>query len=333
MASPLISVVMAVHNGEQFIGEAIDSILAQTFKDFEFIIIDDGSTDSTSSLLAKYEKHDSRIRIKRFDKNFGLTICLNTGLQLAQGKYIARMDADDISIPHRLEEQAKYLDEHPEIVVLGTAFTLVDESGNHLKDYIFSDIPEVLKWNLLFLNPISHPSAMMRSSTIRDLDAYNPELIRAQDYDLWWRVSLIGKLGNLKEIHLLLRQHEKRVTNKYQDQQLDSARGIRKKYLNIIFGRDVPDIVIDNIKGKRATAQSAAMASGIILDYCYYCIKGVDSPNSVLIMAQALVKAVRKIVRFVLFPITWPIWIRLFLLFIQFLTIKIKVIFPSLNQR
>jgi glycosyltransferase involved in cell wall biosynthesis len=333
MVSPLVSVVMAVHNGEQFICEAIDSILEQTFKDFEFIVIDDGSTDSTSSILAKYQSRDARIRVKRFDQNQGLTICLNTGIQLARGKYIARMDADDISLPNRLAEQVKHLNEHQEIVALGTAFTFIDEAGTHLKDHVFSDIPEVLKWNLLFSNPISHPTAMMRYSTIKNLNGYNPELIRAQDYDLWWRVGLIGKLGNLQDIHLLLRLHERRVTNKYKNQQLDSARSIKRKYLNIILGRDIPDNVLDNIKGKRTTAQSAAMASGIILDYCHYCADGAASPVRLLIMRQALERALRKIVRFIIYPITWPIWVRLFLLFIQFLALQIKVIFLSLNQR
>lgn len=333
MVNPLISVVMAVHNGEQFICEAIDSILRQTFKDFEFIIIDDGSTDSTPALLKEYQNRDPRIYIKKFVQNQGLTICLNAGIQLARGKYIARMDADDISLPYRFEEQIKYLDEHPGVAALGTGFTLVDEVGNHIKDYIFSIYPEVLKWNLLFSNPISHPSVMLHRSVINEIGGYDPQLRRAQDYDLWWRISFAGRLGNLKDIHLLLRQHSERVTNKHQGEQVDSARKIKKKYLDMLLARDIPESVLDNIKGKRTTAKSAAMASNIILDYCHYCIKGVASHISVLIVRQALVKAVRKIVRFVLFPITWPIWIRLFLLFIQFLTIKIKVIFPSLNQR
>jgi len=333
MASPLVSVVMAVHNGEQFICEAIDSILEQTFKDFEFIVIDDGSTDSTSSILAKYQIRDTRIRVKRFDQNQGLTTCLNTGIQLACGKYIARMDADDISLPNRLAEQVKYLNEHQEIVALGTAFTFIDEAGSRLKDHVFSGIPEVLKWNLLFSNPISHPTAMMRHSMIKNLHGYNPDIIRAQDYDLWWRVSLIGDLGNLQDIHLLLRIHETQITNKYKKQQLDSARSIKKKYLNIILGRDIPDNVLDNIKGKRTTAQSAAMASGVILDYCHYCADRAARPVRLLIMRQALERALRKIVRFIIYPITWPMWARLFLLFIQFLALQIKVIYLSLNQR
>jgi glycosyltransferase involved in cell wall biosynthesis len=327
MPPPLVSVIMAVHNGEQFIREAIDSVLEQTFKDFEFIVIDDGSTDSTSLILAEYQSRDARIHVKRLDQNQGLTICLNMGIQLARGKYVARMDADDVCLPHRFEEQVKYLDKHPEIVVLGTAFTFIDEAGNHQRDYVFSDNPDVLKWNLLFFNPISHPTAMFRLPAIKSLDGYDPKIIRAQDYDLWWRVSLIGKLGNLKDAHLLLRLHEKRVTNKHKNQQLDSAKSTRKKYLSMILGRDIPESVIDNIKGKRTTAQSAAMASNVIVDYCHYCIEGVTNPGRVLIIGQALDKAAWKIGRFVLHPITWPVSIRILLLYIQFLAARIQVLF------
>jgi glycosyltransferase involved in cell wall biosynthesis len=329
MADPLVSVVMAVHNGGQFLREAVDSILGQTFKDFEFILMDDGSTDSTPSLLAEYQNADARIRVKRFDQNQGLTHCLNAGIQMARGKYLARMDADDISLPQRFERQVRYLDEHPQVAALGCGFTLMDEAGTPLKDYIFSSRPEVLRWNLLFFNPISHPGAMIRSSIMRELGGYDPQLMRAQDYDLWWRMSFIGRLGNLQDILLLLRQHGGRVTNKHQDQQTDSARSIRKKYLTIALGRDVPESVLDTIKGKRTTARSAAMAGAVILDYCHYCLKGAARPAKLVIMGQALDKTFRQMARFIIYPVTWKIWIRLMFLFIRFLMDKIGSGFSS----
>src|SRR4051812_26679567 len=124
-ASPTVSVLMAVYNGEQYLREAVNSILSQTFKDFEFIIIDDGSTDRSPELLASYARADSRVKlISRPNK--GLTKSLNEGLHAARGEFVARMDGDDISLPERFERQVSYLREHPEVVLVGSRVEFID---------------------------------------------------------------------------------------------------------------------------------------------------------------------------------------------------------------
>ena len=125
--NPLVSVLMSVYNGDRYLDEAIDSILSQTYENFEFIIINDGSTDHTKDILSSYSNQDNRIRVFH-QKNHGLTFSLNRGLELSRGKYVARMDADDISSPRRLEEQINYLRANPEVGVLGTQMEIINES-------------------------------------------------------------------------------------------------------------------------------------------------------------------------------------------------------------
>ena len=134
MLKPKVSVVMAVYNGEQYLQEAIESILSQTFSDFEFIIVDDASTDCTPEIVQNYAKYDKRIRLMRNKRNLGLTKSLNRGLNVSQGIYIARQDADDLSLPKRLELQVHFLDDHIEIGALGAGVEIVDEKGSSLKE-------------------------------------------------------------------------------------------------------------------------------------------------------------------------------------------------------
>ncbi len=127
---PRVSVLMSVYNGERFLRDSVESILGQTFTDFEFLILDDGSTDSTCEILEEYANKDARIVLVRNDRNLGLTRSLNKGLRLVRGEYLARQDADDISLPKRLEMQVKFLDAHPEVGVVGSALEIIDENGN-----------------------------------------------------------------------------------------------------------------------------------------------------------------------------------------------------------
>ena len=132
---PRISVVMSVHNGEQYLDEAVESILHQTFQDFEFIIVDDGSHDSTPSLLARYQQRDPRIQVHRFEENRGLSSALNLGIRLARGEYIVRMDADDISLPHRFKRQIEYMETHVEVGVCGALTENIGEGAARVARY------------------------------------------------------------------------------------------------------------------------------------------------------------------------------------------------------
>ena len=167
---PLISVVMSVFNSELYVKEAIDSILNQTFEDFEFIILDDGSTDKSVDIIQGYT--DSRIRFFQNDKNLGLRGSLNRGLQLAEGKYIARMDSDDIAVERRFEIQVKYLEQHPDVVMCGgNVHYLIDGKIKRNKE-IFPCSFQEIRIALLRYNCFFHPTVMLRTDFIRAHELY-----------------------------------------------------------------------------------------------------------------------------------------------------------------
>jgi glycosyltransferase involved in cell wall biosynthesis len=207
---PLVSVLMPVFNGEKYLAEAIWSILNQSFRDFEFIIIDDGSTDATWAILNSYT--DQRLRLVQNVENLGHTKALNKGLVLAQGEYIARMDADDISRPERLARQLDFLETHPEIGVLGTWVQIMGRYGDTSHTIQFPTEHGVLRWCLCFYDPIVHPSVMMRREIVERVGGYNSDMRHAEDYDLWRRLSHMNRLSNLPEVLLYLRKHDANVS-------------------------------------------------------------------------------------------------------------------------
>jgi len=177
---------MAVYNGERYMREAVDSILAQTFPDFEFIIVDDASTDSTPAILDSY--NDPRLVRLRNEDNIGLTRSLIRGLTPARGEYIARMDADDVSLPERLERQVAYLDAHPEVGLVAAPFVFMDEAGN---EKTVSRPPTdrcQLRAVLVRGNQFCHGVAMFRRACLDTVGGYRDAFRYAQDYDLWLRI-------------------------------------------------------------------------------------------------------------------------------------------------
>lgn len=211
--TPKITVIMPVYNGERYLREAIESILTQTFTDFEFIIIDDGSIDRTWSFLSEYAIKDHRIVLIQNHENIGLTKSLNKGLQTAGGAYIARQDADDISAPERLEKQAEYLDANPETGLVGTAYHLIDESGN----YVSTNHPELndtaIRWRMLFRNAFIHTSVMIRRRVLTEKALfYSEDLPCSQDMDLWVQLMKYTHVANLKEPLVSLRRHDNSIS-------------------------------------------------------------------------------------------------------------------------
>lgn len=208
MTMPKISVILPAYNAENYISQAIDSILAQTYGDFEFIILNDCSTDGTERIILSFD--DPRIRYVRNEQNLGVAATLNRGLELAAGEYIARMDADDISLPERFFRQVSYLDVHPEIAVLGTDIRLIG-AGSGIRS--FSQTPERLKTDLLFDCCFAHPAVMMRRQAILSLGGYDPDFNGAEDYHLWARCVMAGyQLACLPEVLLCYRIHPGQVT-------------------------------------------------------------------------------------------------------------------------
>jgi len=213
--TPTISVLMSVYNCEPYIREAIESILDQTYRDFEFIIIDDASTDLSSKIIEniKNERTDDRIILIKNETNIGLTKSLNKGLKIARGTYIARMDADDISLPIRLAVQKKFLDEHPEIVCVGSASKNIDKNGDVFGEKKVLTNPDEINFRLITANAINHSTAMFRTILVRNMGGYNENFRYAQDFDLWSRLSSNGlKLANIPESLIKYRLHQKSVT-------------------------------------------------------------------------------------------------------------------------
>jgi glycosyltransferase involved in cell wall biosynthesis len=199
MTTPAVSVIMSAYNEESYLAKAIDSILNQTFEDFEFIIINDGSTDGSGSIIQKYERQDSRIR-GLYQKNQGLIAALNSSIQVARGKYLARMDADDISLPTRLEKQFVYLEANPGVGVLGTWAKVVDYNGALKSIWRTPISSELIKWTLLFRTSLIHASVMMRPEVIESAGFYRPEALHVEDYDLWVRLGNATRFANIPEV-------------------------------------------------------------------------------------------------------------------------------------
>lgn len=189
MRAPKVSVIMSVYNGEKFLEEALESILKQTFPDYEFIIINDGSTDRTPQILASFD--DPRL-VTVNQNNRGLTVSLNRGIRLAKGTYIARMDADDISEPTRLERQVEVLDRDPDVVLVACWYKVIDQKGNVLAHRRLPTDGKQLARLLVHCNPICHGSVLMRKEAIEAVGLYDENLRYAQDYDLWLRLLRKG---------------------------------------------------------------------------------------------------------------------------------------------
>jgi glycosyltransferase involved in cell wall biosynthesis len=209
--TPVVSVLMPVYNGEWFLAEAIDSILGQTFADFEFVIIDDGSTDASPAILADYASRDPRIRVVR-QAGAGIVAALNRGLAECRAPLVARMDADDSSLPTRLEQQVAFLAGHPRVAVVGTAFQLVSETGAAGPKVHHATGPAAISRGLRRGNCLAHPTVMMRRDAILAVGGYRESLRHAEDYDLWTRVGERHELANLPTCLVRYRVHGGQVS-------------------------------------------------------------------------------------------------------------------------
>lgn len=205
-----ITVLMPVYNGEKYLSEAIESILKQTYKNFNFLIINDGSTDASENIVKSY--HDSRINYIVNERNMGIIKTLNKGLKLAQTEYIVRMDADDISLPTRLEKQIEFMDKHKDIAVSGSFTYIFDENGKQ-KNGFFHTGNKKIKTLLLFTNPIAHPAVIIRKEVLdRENYFYDEDHQAVEDYGLWEKISHSYKITNIPEVLLKYRINLEGIT-------------------------------------------------------------------------------------------------------------------------
>lgn len=265
--TPLISVVMSVFNGENYLRDAVDSILSQTFTLFEFIIINDGSIDGTSDILASYD--DPRIYIVN-QQNHGLVYSLNLGCSIASGTYIARMDADDISLPSRFEKQIQLLSSDPALSLIGGYFTYINEAGNLLGTTITSPTKDVdLRRALYIVNPFAHGSTMYKKSTWLELEGYTDEYGPTEDYELWRRFSdhTGNKFGLVPEVLYLYRINLNGISQQKTEIQSEYANKIIDEQWNKPFiGKGTRSIIAD---GKYYKSLSSPVSDQVFSNYYY----------------------------------------------------------------
>lgn len=198
-SNPLISVVMPAYNAERYLAEAIDSILSQTFRDFEFILVDDCSTDATPEVIDEYARRDGRISVFRNDKNLKLARTLNRGMKTARGKYIARIDADDIAFPDRFEKQVRFMEENPKVGILGGTMIIINETGNVIGERCYYTQDKEIRKNIFKFSPFSHPAVIIRKSVLEKSGLYDYHYNPVEDYELYFRIGFHAKFANLAD--------------------------------------------------------------------------------------------------------------------------------------
>lgn len=219
--TPLVSVITPVYNREKYLVRCIESILEQTYSNFEFLIIDDKSSDNTLEIIKNYQLTDSRIKILENDKNLGATLSFNRGLDICQGKYVARMDSDDISLSDRLEKQVEIFESWNDLEVLGAGAILIDHNENEIGrrqfPSDFNKIKNILKTGV----PVFDPSVMMRTSTLKEINGFDNRLAPADDYHLWLTLFKQKKIiSNIDNYLIKYRLHDSNLSKVASREQL-----------------------------------------------------------------------------------------------------------------
>ena len=227
MEAPLVTVLMPVYNGESYLCEAIESILQQSYTNFEFLILNDGSSDRSEEIIRSYT--DSRIRLINNATNMQLIATLNRGLDQAQGKYIVRMDADDISLPQRIERQVEWLEKNPEYGLVGSWFE--DFNGTDtIRTIKYSSDDTHIRIRHLYQTHIAHPTAVLRKSVIDKHNLrFDPDFVHGEDYAFWVQMSAYCKLSNYPEMLVRKRDHPQNVSNKYAQIQSDTCARVKQE--------------------------------------------------------------------------------------------------------
>ena len=233
---PRVTVLMTVYNGEKYLKECMDSVLNQTFKDFEFLILDDCSTDSSVDIIKSY--NDTRIRLIENRENLGQVKSLNIGLDYARGEYVARMDQDDLMLKARLEKQLDFMQRSPDVCVVGTWGKAIDEKGRRFAKYCFPvRYEEIIGSILCGRHFFMHIAALFRKDTVIDAGKYNESFSLAEDYELWTRLLLKKyKLVNIPEYLVKFRYHSENSSRKFPEIQLKSFCTATSNFLKIISG-------------------------------------------------------------------------------------------------
>jgi glycosyl transferase family 2 len=262
--------MMPLYNAERYVREAIGSVLAQTYTDFELLVRDDGSTDDSAAAVAEFA-HDPRVRFTRNDRNRGVSWSRQAVLEQARGDYIAVLDADDVALPHRLARQVAFLDAYPDVAVLGSGFEVIDRDGVVRQQVRVAVRPEVIRWMLLFGSCIAHSSVMYRREAALSAGGYRTDMLVSEDYDLWVRLAGAHRMAQLDDILVRWRHHgaNTHLTESEELRQVGVA-GVRQS-VRVQTGLDIPEPIAECLArdiAPRGVARGDAEASLGLLGRC-----------------------------------------------------------------
>lgn len=280
MQPPLVSVVMPVFDNEQYLSIAIESVLNQTLKDFEFLVISEyGTSQESLEIISQYK--DPRIRHIHNSERLGLAQSLNRGIAQASGRYIARFDADDINLPTRFEKQVNFLNAHSEVGVLGARYDMVDKDGRVLLTPKPTTEINLIRWRMYFGEcAVAHPTVMVRSDIYRQLGGYDPKALVSEDFELWTRALEITEITNLPDILLRLRVHTRSASHVHETEGLARTLFITRSKLTEKFGEQVPQRYLDVIMLHRVReAEEAFDASLWMVNHCQNYLTSQNIPN------------------------------------------------------
>jgi glycosyltransferase involved in cell wall biosynthesis len=233
VSKPLVSVIMPVYNAEKYLKEAILSIINQTFSNFELIVVDDCSKDNSSKIINELASKDKRIITLTNSQNLKLSKTLNRAIEVASGKYLARMDADDISVSTRIEKQVELMEKESDVVLVGCDVEIIDESNNTIGYRRYYELDEQIRKWLFFFSPFCHPAVMIRRSAIEKIGGYDDNFNPAEDYELYFRLGTLGKFRNLKEQLFCYRIVKNSMTHSGMINMENKTLEVREKYKKV----------------------------------------------------------------------------------------------------
>jgi Glycosyl transferase family 2 len=301
MNPPQVSVVMAVYNGERYLREAVESILNQTFNDFELIIVNDGSTDRTPDILSRYQRRDARVFVHH-QENGGQAAALNVGCHLAKGRYIARIDGDDIAFPERLERQISYLEENSHVALLGASINTMDVMGRTLSTISYPTDEKVIReWLFdLHVNPFAHVTAVFRTSVFRNVNGYRTAFAPAEDYDLWVRIAERWPVSNLAEYLVSVRMRSRSISSSnIRQQQIGTLAAWAASVIRRAGGLDpvCQEQPVSRDLLRSMGVSDAIIEQYILAAYCYWIsalLQGGDDTAALQLICEAMESRSRK---------------------------------------
>lgn len=256
---PRLTVLTTVFNGEKHVDEAVASVVGQEFEDLEYVIVDDGSTDATPAILERWVALDPRIRVLRNESNRGIPASANRGLEAARGEYVARLDADDVSLPGRFTRQMAYLDEHPEVVLVTMNYLMMTEDGVILRRTDHAMPSAAIEFFLKFSNAVAgHSQVMYRRGPVLAIGGYDTRFRFSCDYDLWTRLVRRGRMVFLPGVAMRYRLRNLGVTGTFRDEQLALSKSIARRELETLLERTLDEAELRAVEQTvRATTPAA----------------------------------------------------------------------------